>query len=593
MKQYSDAEISEAAQNCIAALIRMGNNEFVMQFINKLGKDKKVMPNAHYQAAYRAVLSVFQASQPINALSVWDILEGDKDFQGGIDEMMQLHTLVVESEASDIFTNYFPYCKILTESYADRQNTVRATRISAASGVDLDQVILDEADRIIAERHATAEIADTEEYVPFPEELLFDVFKPYAAAFQGKTEVPLPFHFAVLKTVIGASLGRRVYLNEIKPIYPNFYSVIVGETGLARKSTALRLGENLIRAADPSVYTLRALATPEGLLQVFVPPPGYSLGSSIPNDDTADKGEAASLIGDQLEFMLDNAESGIEGFRVLISLDEFSYLLKKATKPHGEGLIQMLTEAYDYPTKLDLPTRVNPISADHPCTSMIAATTMAWLEASLKLEDIQGGFANRIAYYYATTDEFVFRTEPGDSQFLNIVKYSVNQFRHKFPQPTPFQFSAEADSEGKAWYIEHRKALKTEQNPLVREALARSDTHMRKAALLHAAISNDADDCDIGLTSLRWAIRLAEYLQAVTTQIYCKFNLSAERRLEQRIIDLLEQKPNQSARQLTQRISWASSKEVSAAIEELVKNHTLAAESTSKTTKYHFLRELY
>ena len=592
MTQYSDTEISEAAQNCIAAIIRMGNNEFVSQFINKLGKDKKVMPNAHYQAAYRAVLSVFQSSQPINALSVWDELEGNKDFQGGIDEMMKLHTLVVEGEASDIFTNYFPYCKVLTENYADRQNAARAMRIGAVSGADLDRVILDEADRIIAERRATAEISEAEDYVQFPEHLLFDVFKPYAAAFQGKTEVPLPFHFAVLKTVIGASLGRRVYLDEIKPLYPNFYSVIIGETGLARKSTALRLGEKLLRDADPSVYTLRGLATPEGLLQVFVPPSGYSLGSSIRDDDEAEAEGAASLIGDQLEFMLDNAEPGVEGFRVLVSLDEFSYLLKKATKPHGEGLIQMLTEAYDYTDKLDLPTRVNPISADHPCLSMIAATTMAWLEASLKLEDIQGGFANRISYYYATTDEFVHRPEPGDSQFLDVVKYSVNQFRQKFLQPTAFSFSEVADNEFKAWYINHRKGLKTEQNPLVREALARTDTHMRKAALLHAAISNDADDCEIGLESLKWAITLAEYLQAVTTQIYSKFNLSEERRLEQRIIDVLEQKPNQTARELTQRISWASAKEVNTAVEELVKNGTVAKEEAGRTTKYHVLREI-
>ena len=173
----------------------MGNNEFVSQFINKLGKDKKVMPNAHYQAAYRAVLSVFQSSQPLNALSVWDELEGNKDFQGGVDEMMKLHTLVVEGEASDIFTNYFPYCKVLTENYADRQNAARAMRIGAVSGVDLDRVILDEADRIIAERRATAEISETEDYVPFPEELLFDVFKPVrrGVSRQDRSAIAFPF----------------------------------------------------------------------------------------------------------------------------------------------------------------------------------------------------------------------------------------------------------------------------------------------------------------------------------------------------------------------------------------------------------------
>ena len=588
MSQYSESEISEAARYCIAAIIRVENDEFISQFIHKLGTSPKVMPNAHYQAAYGAILSVSQTSQPINALTIWEVLKDDKDFQGGINEMMKLHTLIVENEPADIFTNHFLYCDILTEHYEQRKNALRATRISNAQGSELDSVILEEADRIIASRRSETQIDETENYVPFPEDLLFDVFKPYAAAFQGKTEVPLAFHFAVLKTVIGASLGRRVYLNSSNPIYPNFYSVLIGETGIARKSTALRLGEKLLQDSDPSVQVLRALSTPEGLLQVFVPPPGYSLGSSVPDDSVDD----LQPINEQLEFMLDNAEPSVEGFRVLVSLDEFSYLLKKAAKSHGEGLIQKIAEAYDYPTALDLPTRVNPISADHPCLSMIAATTQAWLESSLKLEDIQGGFANRISYYHATTNEIISTPEPGDPQFLDIVKYSVNQFRQKFPQPTPFQFSKEAGDELHTWYIEHRKALKKERNPLIREALARADTHLRKAALLHAAISNDADDCEIGANSLEWAIKLAEYLQAVTSKIYCNFNLSEGRRLEQRIIDILTQKPNQTARDLTRRISWASAKEVNAAVEELVKNQTLAQEQSGRSTRYIILQEI-
>lgn len=585
--QYSEQEISEAAQFCVAALLRLNNDEFISQFINKLGTHPHVMPNAHYQAVYAAILKVQQSDNPINALTVWESLEDNTKFQGGIQEMMKLHTLIVESESADIFTNYFLYTETLADHHRHLQNRQRASRISQAA--DLDSVILEEADRIIAKQQAKEpDAAETEKYVPFPEDLLFDVFKPYAAAFQGRTEVPIPFHFAVLKTLIGASLGRRVYLDAARPIYPNFYTVIVGETGIARKSTALRLGEQLLRDSDPAVRILRSLSTPEGLLQKFVPPHGYELGSSIPNDDIEDPDK----INEQMEFMLNNATPGVEGFRILLSLDEFSYLLKKANKSHGEGIIQMLTEAYDYPTQLDLPTRVNPVSADHPCLSVMGATTQAWLESSLKLEDIQGGFANRFSYYHATSNDFIFKSQPGNPEFLDIVKYSVNQYRQKFPQPTAFQFNQDADREGEAWYIEHRNKLKAERNPLIREALARADVHMYKSALLHAVITNDANDTEIGIESLRWAIQLAEYLQAVTSQIYATFNLSEERRLEQRIIDLLTQKPNQTARQLTQRISWASAKEVNNTLDELSKNATIQAEKDGRTTRYHVNIEL-
>ena len=584
--QYSEQEISEAAQFCVAALIQLGNDELVNQFINKLGTDTHVMPNAHYRSIYTAILEVHQSDQALNTLTVWEAIEDNTEFQGGMQEMMRLHTIIVESDPADIFTNHFLYADILVQHYEERKNRHRAAQI--ANAVDLDTAILQEADRIISnQREKDAALDEAEIYVPFPESLLFDVFKPYAAAFQGKTEVPIAFHFAVLKTVIGASLGRKVYLDATHPIYPNFYTIIVGETGIARKSTALRIGEKLLADADPAVRTLRGLSTPEGLLQKFIPPTGYEHGSTVPVDS-----DEAEPLTDQLHYMLENSSPNQEGFRILLSLDEFSYLLKKAQKSHGEGMIQLLTEAYDYPNQLDLPTRVNPISADHPCLSIMAATTNAWLESSLKLEDIQGGFANRFSYYHATSNDFIFKPQPGDLRFLDIVKYSVSQFRLKFPQPTGFQFNADVEAEGERWYKSHRDALRAERNPLTREALARADIHMYKSALLHAAITNAPDDTEIGIESLEWAIKLAEYLQAVTTQIYSSFNLSEERRLEQRIIDLLTQKPNQTARDFTRKIRWASAKQINATLDELIKNQTIDAEKGSRTTRYHLLTNL-
>ena len=191
-------------------------------------------------------------------------------------------------------------------------------------------------------------------------ELLFDTFKPYAAAFEGRTEVPLSYHFAVLKTVIGASLGRMVYIDSTNKIYPNFYTVLVGETGITRKSTALRLGEQLLRDSDPAVRVLRALSTPEGLLQTFVPPEGYTLGSIVPT------GNKPEPINKQLEWRLTESTENVEGFRILVSLDEFAALLKKATKSYADGIIQLITEAYNYPDSLDLPKRNNPVSAALP-----------------------------------------------------------------------------------------------------------------------------------------------------------------------------------------------------------------------------------
>lgn len=588
MRTYAQDEVSEAARLTIASLLTMNNREFVSQFCKKLGDNPAVMPDRNSRILYQAILDLLKSDEDINALTVWNRIEDDDKFMGGVDDVIQLHLAIAESDPADILANNLMYAEILVQDFRERQDEQRAFSLQGKTGAEFDDAILAEADRILAEQKQDHDIQTGDTIVPFPDDLLADIFKPYAAAFKDKTEVPTPFHFAVLKTVIGASLGRRVYLDATRPIYPNFYTVIIGETGIARKSTALRLGEQLLYDSDMSTFTLRALATPEGLLQLFCPPNGYDLGDATPREDAED----AEPITEQKRYMLQNATPGVEGFRILLSLDEFSALLKKSGKSHGEGLIQMLTEAYDYPVKLDLPTRTNPISADHPCLSIMAATTEAWLESSLKLEDIQGGFANRFNYYHATSAAAIFNSQPGDPKFLNIAKAAVNAYRIKYPQPTAFQFTPEAEQEGEIWYSQHRKQLKAEKNPLIREARARADLHLRKAALLHAAIVNTQDDTEIGLASLEWAIMLTEYLQAVTTHIYSSFNLSEARRLEQRIIDLLTQKPNQTARDLTRRISWASAREVNASIEELLKNQSIKQEQSGRTLRYHVLSEL-
>lgn len=592
--------LTEAADYCISAIMVIVKEEFAAQFIRELGDDPKIFHNLHYQAIYTAILTLYEKNEEIAPDKVWKAIESDPDLvksvQGGINEILRLSKIVVEQTPEDVFDNHFHHCQIIRAEYNQRKKTSRALRISAAATLDSDEVILAEANQILAERDQPGEIVEAEDDIPFPDELLIDVFKPYVAAFQGKTEVPTAFHFAILKTVIGSSLGRRVYLDGVKPIYPNFYTVVIGETGLARKSTALRIGEDLLGSADPAVFVLRALATPEGLIQVFIPPAGYKLGSSVPNDiDEVQEKRFASestsiILGEQLEGMLDNSKPGIEGFRILVSLDEFSHLLKKAGKTHGDGLIQMLTTAYDYPAKLDLPTRVNPIAADHPCLSLIGATTTAWLESSLKLEDIQGGFANRISYYLAKTHDAIFMTEPGNQAMLDIVAETINGFRHKYPEPTPFQFSRDSQHEGQLWYEKHLLSLKNEKNPLSQQAMARTDNHMRKAALLHAALENETGDREISTKSLHWAFRFADYLQAVTNHIYSKFNLSETRRLEQRITELLTQRPNLTAREITQRISWASTKDINAACRELVESGALGQETGGRTVRFYVLR---
>ena len=576
---YNEDEIREAEEFLLGGLLVQPN--LVDEAISIVGTDTGAFRAKEMQSIYASILSCYEKGEDINPLTVWigiEQLELTETVMGGASFIRDLYARIVETEST------LSYAKVVKASHDEHKQKAAALRIAASPAVD--KAILDEASRIEADRTSES-VPDTEATVEFPESLLVGIFGDYVDAYKGATEVSPSLLFGTLKTIIGSTLGRRVSLDGTTPLYPNFYSTVVGHTGLARKSTALSLAENIIEQADPTVFILRSLSTPEGLMQVFVPPDGYELGSALPVGEVDET--KTSVMDDNIGDMLVAAEKGVEGFRILLSIDEFSHLLKKAGKTHGDGLIQMLATAYNYPVKMHLPTRVSPLSADRPCLTAIGATTLQWLESSLKLEDIQGGFANRITYYLSEPTEYIALDRPGDQTLLDKVVYAVKDLRYRYPRNVRFRFDDVARSEFQTWYESHRKALEQEANPMVVLASVRADVHAKKAALLFSAL-RDPDDHFVHKPALDWAITLTDYLQKVVTHIYSNFNFSETRRLESRIIELVTKTPNMTARELTQRISWASAKDVNAACRELVENGTLREEPTKWTTRFYVAR---
>src|SRR5262245_45688121 len=76
----------------------------------------------------------------------------------------------------------------------------------------------------------------------FPEEAITGLFKKYLDLVGPSTEAPDSYHWVVFLTVAGLLFGRKLFINQPMSLYPNFYSLLIGQTGLSRKSTAMRLG---------------------------------------------------------------------------------------------------------------------------------------------------------------------------------------------------------------------------------------------------------------------------------------------------------------------------------------------------------------
>jgi hypothetical protein len=192
---------------------------------------------------------------------------------------------------------------------------------------------------------------------PFPINLIpKGLIKDYLETVRPTTEAPDQYHVAAFMVLIAWLVGRKAYLNfGVQHIYPNLYTNIIGESGITRKSTALRPILNW----------------------------AYEFNS------TGIMSEATSN------------EAFIHSFRenpnILMICDEYKSLIETCNKPYGRGLMGMLTQFWGCPPFYtvnfkSLKKDESPI-IERPTLSMICATTLDWFSATEG--EIKGGFVGR------------------------------------------------------------------------------------------------------------------------------------------------------------------------------------------------------
>ena len=197
----------------------------------------------------------------------------------------------------------------------------------------------------------------------FPASACQGIVATYKKALAHATEAPDEFHFACLQNIIGLAAGRGSHLfSAYNPIRPNFYTCLIAPTGQARKTTSMNLALNLLPATECGIEVTQRLATPEGLLGIM-------------------------------------KERGHFHPKVIATLSELATLMTKAKSQTGAGLIEVITEVFDFHRTYRHPTLSNPIVVEEPFLSILAGSTQSWLEKSLSDSEVLGGFSNRWIYF--------------------------------------------------------------------------------------------------------------------------------------------------------------------------------------------------
>lgn len=184
----------------------------------------------------------------------------------------------------------------------------------------------------------------------------FPAVDEYGEGISKTTNCPCSYIYASFLVVSGCVLGRRIWFRYGTRLYPNQYVCLVGPSGTARKSTAMNLA--LDASEDVLPPPLRALSTQQGLLSAM-------------------------------------AETGGE---TLVVLDELASMMQQKRRDYATDLIARITELYSCPRSAGTYTRHDSIKVERPFLSILAGSTVEWLQQTLSSYDLLGGLGNRLTF---------------------------------------------------------------------------------------------------------------------------------------------------------------------------------------------------
>lgn len=272
-------------------------------------------------------------------------------------------------------------------------------------------------------------------------------------------ETSLAYDFWCAVWVLSVVLGRRVTVPRPRaPVYLNWYTMLVAESGVTRKSSAVRQATNLVREyrsrhPEHNITSIETRTTPE-----------------------------------MLESTLHKLSNEHGYAHVAISVSELVTFLGK--EKYTTQMPGLLTDLYDSPSH-----RIGGGTIGRGTTEIrnvfvnfLSATTPSWLMRAINPDVVEGGFTSRCIFVHAEKrkkriawpdDTVDTNTE---DMLLNRLD-SIDQVANDCPE---IRLSTKARTRYENWYNTRRES----RTPFLSSFESREDSHiLRLAAIL--AVNED------------------------------------------------------------------------------------------------------
>ena len=262
-----------------------------------------------------------------------------------------------------------------------------------------------------------------------------------------------------------------------RPTYPNLFTLLVGETAFARKTTvmgfALDLMTMVVDRTQAKVKPLYGIASVEGL------------AAAMKNGDSPDP------------------------YRIVVIEDELKSLLRKAQQKGVSNLIPRLTELYNCGPSFEVNTKTDKAIIKNPFACIVSASTPVWFAESIGESEISGGFLNRWTMFSGKIEKLIpFPPAPDAATWEGIAQDLTRVLEHARGN---HQLSQEAQELFSEFYHTLRSPRKDEG--FRTEATARTDLHAIKFALLYAVLDRksqiEVDDVSRGIALATFTMEVA------------------------------------------------------------------------------------
>jgi len=266
---------------------------------------------------------------------------------------------------------------------------------------------------------------------------------------------PESYNAWVFLSMVSSVVGKKSFIRcNYFNVYPNLYLILASQPGVGKKSTAMRVGRNIVSDAELDVKYSNDSQTPQALMlemeksfNVIQTPSGSMYGSS-----------ALTVLASELVSLL------------------FS----------GPVMVDFLTDIYDSDRKFEYKTKnMGTVTIKNPCLNILAGVTTDSLNARVIRDATAGGFMSRsIVIYDNNVRPSSAFDMPSQSQ-LAARQRVVDRFTQIADVYGEMSFTSTAIKLYQAY--EKREDLALQQNQMNVEFRSRKPIHVLKVAMLLAA----------------------------------------------------------------------------------------------------------